>query len=240
MKWDLLFLGLLAFLPCSVFALQTETTACPKPVMPKVYMPSDAVRGSYKGEVILAVRFDDCGRVLEAKLQKRSRYQSINDMVLSRSKGMVLSEEQRANSVDGWYSSVISFEGQSMPENVKQKALDWPKTHSNPRYVLDDAPMGFDSVDLADKAIRESDENILRPPLYQFVHRTVQVDSEAGREFWLFIASQGIKKVAARYRPVIENGEALVKFGMLCDLEQSQCDAVRGLLLKGLPMAPAK
>lgn len=219
---------------------QEPSTACPKPVNPGVYFPPDALRVNYKGEVIVAVRFDDCGRVLEAKLQQRSRFKSVNDIAVSSSKSMVLSEEQRMKAVDGWYLRVINFEGRNEPNNFRQKALDWPKSHSNPKYVLDDSAMGFGSVDAANKAISESDKNIVRPPVYQFVHRIVQVDAATGREFWLFISSKGITTVAARYRPIIEEGQAVVKLAMLCELEQSQCDGVRGLLLKGLSIAPAK
>jgi hypothetical protein len=219
---------------------QVPTATCPKPVNPGVYFPPDALRANFKGEVIVAVRFDDCGRVLEAELRKRSRFQSVNDIAVSSSKTMVLSEEQRLKAVDGWYLRVINFEGRDNPRSVKQKALDWPKSHSNPRYLQDDSAMGFGSVDAANKAINESDKNIVRPPVYQFVHRIVQVDAAGGREFWLFISSKGNTSVAARYRPVIEDGQAVVKLAMLCELEQSQCDGVRGLLMKGLPMAPAK
>lgn len=236
----LLFIVMLAMAPCGAFALQTEAAICPKPLNPGVYMPPDAIRAKFKGEVIVAVRFDECGRVLEAKLQKRSRFQSINDMAISSSKAMVLSEEQRAKAEGGWYARVISFEGQNEPADVKQKPLDWPKSHGNPRYVPDDGAIGFDSVDLANNATSESDKNIVRPPVYPFVHRIVQVDGATGQEFWLFINSNGKTSVAARYKPIIENSQAVVKLAMLCELEQSQCEAVRGLLMKGLPMAPAR
>ena len=79
-----------------------------------------------------------------------------------------------------------------------------------------------------------------RTPVYQFVHRIVQVDAPSGREFWLFITSRGITTVAARYRPIIENGQPTVKLAVLCELEPSQCDGVRDILMRGLPFAKAK
>jgi len=38
----------------------------------------------------------------------------------------------------------------------------------------------------------------------------------------------------------MDNGKPIVKMSMLCELQQKQCDDVRALLLKDLPMAPAK
>ena len=221
-------------------AQQIDTQACPPPVNPQIYMPPDAVRASFDGEVIIAARFDDCGRVLEAKVRKRSRFQSVNDVALSTTKRMVLSEDQRSKAIDGWYLRVISFKGENEPKHIKSVALNWPKTHGNPRYVVDESAIGFDSVGSANLAIRESIANIVRPPVYEFAHRIVQFDAPTGREFWLFLYSKGKATVAARYRPIIENGQPVVKLAMLCELEPSQCDGVRGILMRGLPFAKAK
>lgn len=200
-------------------------------------MPPEAVRVNFKGEVQVSVRFDDCGVVTEAKVTKRSRLQSVNDAALNSSKLMVLNNEQRAKAVDGLYTHVISF---GTNNNLKYEQLDWPKTHKKPVYVFDESAIGFDSVESASKAIRETNQNIVRPPVYPFAHRIVQFDAPTGREFWLFITSKGTATVAARYRPVMDNGKPIVKMRMLCELEQKQCDEVRGLLLKDLPVAPAK
>ena len=203
-------------------------------------MPPEAVRVNFKGEVQVSVRFDDCGVVTEAKVTKRSRLQSVNDAALNSSKLMVLNNEQRAKAVDGWYTNAYRFEGFNEPKGIKQVPVAWPASHANPLYVQDDSDIGFKTVAEADKAIKDSVPNVVRPPAYQFVHRIVQVDAPNGREFWLFITSRGITTVAARYRPIIENNQPVVHLAILCELNETQCESVRNLLMRGLPMAKAK
>lgn len=235
-----LFMTLLTTMAFSVSAQQVDAQVCPAPVNPQIIMPPDAVRANFRGELEVSARFDGCGRVLEAKLSKRSRMQSLNDAVLSSTKSMVLSEDQRSKAVNGWYTRAISFYGENITKQAKPVPLDWPKTHGNPKYVLDEMPMGFDSVKTADAAIFESNPKIVRSPVYEFVHRIVQYETPTGREFWLFVSTiTGPTAVAARYRPIFENSQPVVKLAMMCELEPSQCDGLRDILMRGLPFAKA-
>jgi hypothetical protein len=219
---------------------QESSVICPPPRNVPVVMPPEAVRMNFKGEVQVSVRFDDCGVVTEAKVTKRSRLQSVNDAALYSSKLMVLNQEQRAKAVDGWYTRVFSFAGFNEPEGIKQVPVAWPASHANPLYVQDDSDIGFKTVAEADKTIADSVPNVVRPPAYPFVHRIVQVDAPNSREFWLFINSRGVTSVAARYRPIVENNQPVVHLAILCELNETQCNGVRELLMKGLPMAKAK
>ena len=218
-------------------AQQPVAQECPKPFRSQARYPADALRNNIKGEAIVAGRFDDCGRITEVLIRKKSGNWLIDNAAIDTLKRTILSEEQRSKVVDGYYEMAVSF---GINNNIKFERLEWPKTHSNPLYVLDGSAIGFDSVGYANLAIRESVANIVRPPVYEFVHRIVQFDAPTGREFWLFISTKGNVSVAARYRPIIENGQPTVKLAMLCELEPSQCDGVRDILMRGLPFAKAK
>jgi TonB family protein len=227
----------LALTDVSAAVKQPDAQACPNPIQQVPRYPVEAVRRDIGGEAIVAGRFDDCGRVTEVVIRKKSGNKFIDAEAVNNLKRTILSESQRSRAVDGYYEMTISF---GVEKNLRYEQLDWPKTHKNPVYELDESAIGFDSVESASKAIRETDENIIRPPVYPFAHRIVQFDAPTGREFWLFINSKGTASVAARYRPVMDNGKPIVKMRMLCELQQKQCDDVRALLLKDLPMSPAK
>ncbi len=225
------------FASFGAFAQQPVAQECPKPFRSNAQYPIEAMRRNISGEAIVAGRFDDCGRITEVLIRKKSGNKFIDSAAVESLKRTVLSESQRSKAVDGYYETVISF---GMNNNIKSVRLDWPKTHGNPRYVVDESAIGFDSVGSANLAIRDSVANIVRPPVYEFAHRIVQFDAPTGREFWLFLYSNGNATVAARYRPIIENGQPTVKLAMLCELEPSQCDGVRDILMRGLPFAKAK
>jgi hypothetical protein len=221
-----------------VLAQSVEPQGCPKAVDMPIRFPPAAIKSNFNGEVTVAARFDNCGRVLETALIKKSKLKSINDAVLDALKLTVLSDAQRSNAIDGWYYRTVAF---GVDNSVKFVSLDWPKTHANPQYLRDDSPLGYDSVQQASNAVQESVPKIIRPPVYEFVHRIVQYEAPTGREFWLFISTQtGPTAAAVRYRPVFENNQPVVKLAMLCELQQSQCDSLRDILMRGLPFAKAK
>jgi TonB family protein len=239
MTREFIFLVLIATISFSAAAQVPEVQECPKPFRSNAQYPPDAIRNNIKGEVIVAGRFDDCGRITEVLIRKKSGNKLIDNAAIDTLKQTVLSESQRSKAVDGYYEMVVSF---GIDNNIKIKSvrLDWPKSHDNPHYVVDESTIGFDSVASANKAITESNDIIVRPPVYQFVHRIVQFDSPTGREFWLFLYSKGNATIAARYRPIIENSQPVVKLAILCELEPSQCNGVRDILMRGLPFAKAK
>jgi hypothetical protein len=221
-----------------VSAQTAELQTCPKAVDMPIRFPPEAIRSNFSGEVTTAARFDGCGRVVETALVRKSKLKSINAAVLDALKLSVLSEAQRSNAIDGWYYRTVAF---GVDNNFKSVLLDWPKTHAKPQYLRDDSPLGFDSVQQASDAVKESNPRIVRPPVYDFVHRIVQYEAPTGREFWLFISTQtGPTAVAVRYRPVFENNQPAVKLAMLCELQQAQCDSLRDILMRGLPFAKAK
>ena len=228
---------MLAITPAA--AQEPKSAQCPAPRSVPVLMPPEAVRMEFKGEVQVSVRFDACGVVTEAKVTKRSRLQSVNDAALKSAKLMVLSAEDRAKAVDGWYTRTYNFEGQNEPKDIKQVAVAWPESYKRPKYVLDGSDIGYSSVANADQAIVDSVPNVVHPPVYDFVHRLVQVNTADGAEFWLFISAKGSSAVAARYRPRFEDGKPVVQLALKCELEAQQCEAVRELLMRGLPFAPA-
>ena len=70
--------------------------------------------------------------------------------------------------------------------------------------------------------------------------RFVQVGEPDAREFWLFVFKDGVANVAVHYRPVMVDGEPVVKLALRCGDTPEACIKTEEFLLQGLPFAKAK
>jgi len=212
---------------------------CPAPTRaaPPVY-PSNELRAGRGGKVVMQATFDECGRVLEVFVTQKSGSKPLDNAAVASIKPVVFSEEARTHAVDGKLEQSVTF---TADVDGRVKKVDWPKTHKNPRYVLDDEAIPYATVAIAFDSIKESEPDVFRPPVIDFRHRWVQVDTPQGREFWLFLYSKAnVAAVAARYRPVMEPDGAVVRLAIQCELEKPQCEAIQDMLLKGFAFAKAK
>ncbi len=212
---------------------------CPAPMSaaPPVY-PADELRAGRGGKVIMQATFDECGRVLEVFVTQKSGSKALDNAAIAAIKPVVFSEESRQRALDGKLEQIITFTADA---HARFKKADWPKTHKNPRYVLDDEAVPFATVAIAYSSIQESEPDVFRPPVINFRHRWVQVDTPQGREFWLFLFSKAnIPAVAARYRPMMDAEGAIVRLAIQCELEKPQCESIQSMLLKGFAFAKAK
>src|SRR3546814_11351302 len=60
------------------------------------------------------------------------------------------------------------------------------------------------------------------------------------REFWYFLSVDRLAKLAVRYRPVLEDGEAIVRVAMLCEDTEAACERLQAAFMQGLPFAKAR
>jgi len=189
---------------------------------------------------MVRMRVDTCGRVVEAEVQKSSGRPDLNEAALVAKRASVLTQQESASAVDGWVVQEVSFH---MDNNTKLKSrnVDWPKTHRRPIYVADDSLAGLGKAAEVSKDVKESVPDTVRPPVLNVPHRFMQVEGPEGREFWLVISDEnGIRIVAARYRPMMEGNVPVVRMAMVCDLKPEQCASINQGLMKGLPFARAK
>lgn len=205
-----------------------------KPLGGPVYPVEMAKRG-IGGEVALDLTLDACGLVLDAVV-KHGGQKVLNDAALASVKGVTLTASQRAGARDGHLSLPVVF---NMKADLSYQKIDWPKTHRRPRYVMDDQAMAYATAAEADAAIK-APPDLVWPSPYAVRSRFVQVGTPEAREFWLFVFKNGVANVAAHYRPVMVEGEPVVKLALRCADTPEACNSTQEFLLKGLPFAKAR
>src|SRR3546814_10851396 len=55
-----------------------------------------------------------------------------------------------------------------------------------------------------------------------------------------FLSADRVAKLAVRYRPVLEDGEAIVRIAMLCEDTAAACERLQAAFMQGLPFAKAR
>lgn len=211
---------------------------CPAPKMAVPVYPVDALRSRRQGEVVVEAKTDACGRVLEARIQVPSRHKDLNAAALDAAHRSILAADKRDTAVDGWVAWPIDF---SIDDSSTSKPVDWPRTHRVARYVVDDSLDQSIGVAAYRERMVDMEAGVVRPPVVNLRHAFRQVQGEAGLEFWLFLSIDDASSVAARYRPVLEDGEPVVRMALRCELEASQCASLqKALLERGLPMSRVK
>lgn len=219
---------------------QTLPNAAPPPCAPGKPLrgpdyPVEMAKRGVGGKVVLDLTVDACGLVLDAVVREGDK-KALNDAALASVKGVTLSESQRAGARDGHLSLPIIF---NMRMDQTYQKVDWPKTHRRPRYVIDDQAMAYATAAEANAAIKAPADHLWPSP-YAVRSRFVQVGEPDAREFWFFIFKNGDANVAAHYRPVMEEGQPIVKLAMRCGDTPDACTKTQEFLLLGLPFAKAK
>lgn len=232
MRWMLLFV-----LMGSAFAAHAAT--CPEPVREAPVYPDDMRQARIQGSLVLDLRVDGCGKVLDAAIAESSGHASFDASALAASRGWVLSRDVIAGAVDGRLRVPLDFK---LPQHRSYPYVDnddWPATHRRARYVLEGLP-GYATPEAVLDRHDLQPEVMLTPP-YKYVRNMLfrQRGAEP-REYWLFIYMGDRASVAARYRLVTENGEPVVRLAFLCEGAEKDCARDRKLVMRGLPFAKAK
>ena len=197
--------------------------------------PVEMAKRGLGGEVVLDLTLDACGLVVDAVVKQGDK-KLLNDAALASVKGVTLTESQRAGARDGHLSLPITF---NMKAGRGYQKIVWPTTHRRPRYILDDQAMAYATAAEADASIKAPPDQFWPSP-YAVRSRFVQVGDPAAREFWLFVFKNGIANVAVHYRPVMVDGDPVVKLALRCSDTPEACTSTEELLLQGLPFAKAR
>ncbi len=211
---------------------------CPEsqPIRPPLF-PVQMLREKRGGSVVLDLEVDACGRVTNASIVKRSR-REFNEAAIASVMGKSLGAEQLARVEDGHFELEIEF--RKPRGNTRPAPLDWPATHATSRYLADVEPIGFTTAQEANEAIRDPENRMWVSPFPVRGSRFVQMGESGQREFWYFLSVDRAAKLAVRYRPVMEDGEAVVRVAMLCEDTADSCEQLRVAFMRGLPFAGAR
>ncbi|WP_374472867.1 TonB family protein [Arenimonas sp.] len=231
-----------------------EAGACPAPVRIQPRYPVKLARANKTGTVLVGARFDDCGRVIETRVDESSGEPLFDAAARESVARYVLSEAQRAKALDGWVQAPVKFGGF---RDVVPRDVPWPRSHRKPRYLPDDQAVGFDDIAAFKAAPRGDTSHFYREPYGMVqantgeVFRTVMAPDKADPSvFWLEYliqpappaspvepAARTITAAIARYRLVEEGGEPVVRLGILCERPADECQKLRDFLFQGLPFA---
>lgn len=226
-------------------AVTSDPAVCPEPVRGVPRYPIEAMRANLSGVTLVLARIDSCGRVLESRVHTSSGHPQMDEAAHEAVKAWVLSPAERARIGGEWVKLPVKFGGVT---TYSPKRVDWPASHRRPRYLADETPISYESVEAFYEAKRHKPGVLLQSPYgTDFRSGTTTIfneDVEDPAIYWLSYAAMEKGKsirestlAVARYRLVEEQGVPVVRVALLCKLEPKPCEDLRAFLLKGLPIA---
>lgn len=225
-------------------ASAADAHACPARQLRAPRYPMSQARAGRGGHGVVSVGFDACGRATDARMSRATGHKALDEASLEAARTWTLGKpEPEWELVDGRFEAPVDFFPPSEVEAMSSpNQLGWPGAHSNPRYALEPVteatPTFADAESLISKAVKQGRiGEPLYPPGLPIYERSVFVatGNAATPEFWFRNGS-----FAARYRPILENGEPLVKVALVCATARDNCSQYEADVLKGLPFAKAK
>ncbi|MFH1599566.1 MAG: TonB family protein [Pseudomonadota bacterium] len=240
--------------PAADAAIKAAEAACPAPrtVLPRY--PVDLARANKTGLVLVGARFDDCGRILETRIDDSAGRKAFDEAAEASVALYVLSPEQRATATDGWVQVPVKFGGF---KNVEARKIPWPRSHRKPLYLPDEQSLPFASIRAFEEAKVIDTRHFLHPPYGRSADASGRImqtwmhpEKDDESVFWLQYniqpplnaspADRTITAAIARYRLVEEDGVPVVRLGLLCERPADECERLREFLFKGLPFAKAR
>ena len=208
-----------------------------------MYPISDLAYG-IGGTVVLAMATDECGKVTSVAIQKSSGHKSLDSAAVAAASHWMFDKDVRAASADGVIIRPVEFKEDDSIAPPPPREPDWPETHRHVRWVLNEAPGDYTSATAAEDSITSQTGASGRTVPYRIPWSSfVQLETATGKEFWYFIDTVGDGSktmVAARYQPVYDNGEPIVRLSVFCELQADRCAAFKKLFMKGLGYAKPK
>ncbi len=217
-------------------AAAADTRDCPVRQLHPPKYPMSMAKAGRGGHGTVSVAFDACGRVTDARMARKTGWRELDEASLDVARTWTLGKPQPDwKLVDGRYEAPVDFFSPSQLKTSSPKQLGWPSTHRRPRYEMESAsekvPTFAEARSLVFAAFAQGR---IGPPVYQR-GLFVATGSAAAPEFWYQNGS-----LAARYRPIVENGEPVVRVALVCAPTQADCTQHQPDLLKGLPFARAR
>jgi TonB family protein len=228
---------------------------CPVPARQAPLYPTEMMRNNVSGTATVRARVDGCGRVVGPTIVESSGHPTLDRAALDTVLLWVLNEDERRVVGDGWVNLPVVFGG---VRTVVPKPVDWPRSHRRPRYLPDEEPIGFPTIEAYRKAAPGRSEPVLKSPYGSVTERSglrtstaFQQDRADPMTYWLSYVVQRPPPVeaprgsrasldtiaVARYRLVSEDGKPVVRIALLCEYDAQGCDQLRAFLMQGLPIA---
>ena len=217
------------------------TPDCPPPRMPAPELPDSVAGRDLRGVAVVGARFDDCGRVVETRLDDSSGHPLLDQIARDTVATWVLPAELRARASKGWVRQPLRF-GRSVVQ--EPQPIDWPRSHRRPRYI-EEPGFPYESAEAAFAALMASDAVLLKPASRPVVHSFFRTRDADPREYWLVLHGPRVlpngrleRLAAVRYRLGHEGDTPVLHVAWRCEREPADCARIRQFVFeKGLRFA---
>lgn len=217
-------------------APDTDTPECPAPQLRPPKYPMSVAKAGRGGHGVVSVAFDACGRVTDARMVVKTGWRELDQASIEAARTWTLGKPKPDwTLVDGRYEAPVDFFPPVEVKSSSPKELGWPTTHRRPRYELEPSSENVPTFAEVQSLVSQA---FLQRRIGMSGYKEgvfVATGSAAAPEFWYQAGN-----VAARYRPVMESGEPVVKVALVCATAQDGCAQRQADVLKGLPFARAK
>jgi TonB family protein len=215
---------------------------CPPARVVAPELPAAAADRDLHGVSVVGARFDDCGRVVETRLERSSGHPLLDEAARATVGSWVLPGEVRAKAVGEWIRQPVRF---GRAEVEQPQPIDWPRSHRRPRYVEDAVPFPYASAEDAFVALTQSDAVLLKPAYRPVVHSFFRTRDAAPREYWLVLHGPRVlpngrleRLAAVRYRLESDGETPVLRIALRCERGPEECARIRSFVFdKGLRFA---
>lgn len=236
------FVRVLFALILAVPVIASAAADCPPPRVVAPELPASALGRDLQGVSVIGARFDDCGRVVDTRLERSSGHPLLDETAQATVATWVLSEAMRGRATGGWIRQPVRF---GRVEVEEPQPIDWPRSHRRPRYVEDSAPFPYASAEEAFVALTQSDAVLLKPAFRPVLHSFFRTRDAGPREYWLVLHGPRVlengrleRLAAVRYRLGLDGGAPVLRIALRCERGPEECEQIhRFVFEKGLRFA---
>lgn len=233
MPFPRVFLALLLAAPVTSAIASPE---CPPARVVAPELPATVTGRDLQGTSVVGMRFDDCGRVTQTRLESTSGHPLLDELAQATVASWVLPERMRVRTEDGWVRQPLRFE---RPTVVEPQPIKWPRSHRRPRYVEDTSPFPYESVEAAFTALTRSDAVLLNAAYRPVVHSFFRTREAGPREYWLVLHGNRIlptgrleRLAAARFRLEQDGETPVLRVALRCEREPDDCAEIRDFIFR--------
>lgn len=219
-----------------------KASDCPAVRVVAPVLPQAAIDQDMRGVSIVGARLDDCGRVVETRLDGSSGHPVLDEAAQATVASWVVPADVRSRAVAGWIRQPVRFQRADV---AQPQPIDWPRSHRRPRYVEDTTPFPYASADEAFLALTQSDAVLLKSVYRPVMHSFFRTRESGPREYWLVLHGGRVlpngrleRLAAARFRLEQDGETPVLNISFRCERGPEECAEIRSFIFdKGLPFA---